>query len=100
MPYVANCDDSMTKAPQRMKCWPTASSSHQVRTRHDGRRLGHRRPQRRIALLCLAWLCGLAAVSAGAQNIVINEIMYHPASQDVREEFVELLNAGATNVNL
>jgi hypothetical protein len=40
------------------------------------------------------------AFVASAQNIVINEIMYHPASQDVREEFVELFNAGPTNVNL
>lgn len=40
------------------------------------------------------------ALAAPAQNIVINEIMYHPASQDVREEFVELFNAGPTNVNL
>ncbi|HEU0011120.1 MAG TPA: lamin tail domain-containing protein [Verrucomicrobiae bacterium] len=39
-------------------------------------------------------------VAAPAQNIVINEIMYHPSSQDVREEFVELFNAGSTNVNL
>jgi hypothetical protein len=35
-----------------------------------------------------------------AQNIVINEIMYHPASQDSREEYLELFNAGPTNVNL
>lgn len=48
------------------------------------------------AALLLAGLGG----PARAQNIVISEIMYHPASQDVREEFVELHNAGPTNVNL
>jgi len=47
---------------------------------------------------CLALLAG--AVVARGQNVVINEIMYHPASEDVREEYVELFNAGPTNVNL
>ncbi|HKQ37680.1 MAG TPA: lamin tail domain-containing protein, partial [Verrucomicrobiae bacterium] len=41
----------------------------------------------------------LAAISVHAQ-IVVNEIMYNPASHDVREEWVELLNVSATNVNL
>ena len=46
-----------------------------------------------LALLAAGLLGG-----ASAQNIVINEIHYHPASQDVREEFVELHNAGPINV--
>lgn len=33
-------------------------------------------------------------------GVVINEIMYHPASQDARAEFLELLNLGETTVNL
>lgn len=40
----------------------------------------------------------VALNSSGA--VLISEIMYHPASEDVREEFLELHNAGATNVNL
>src|SRR5580765_6499465 len=48
--------------------------------------------------VCLTLLAG--GIAAQGQNVVINEIMYHPSSQDVREEYVELLNAGATTVNL
>src|SRR5437867_1383195 len=33
-------------------------------------------------------------------GVVINEIMYHPASPNVLEEWVELLNTGPTNLNL
>ena len=33
-------------------------------------------------------------------GVVINEIHYHPASEDVREEFVELHNTGDQAVNL
>jgi hypothetical protein len=32
--------------------------------------------------------------------VLISEIMYHPASEDIREEFIELHNTGSTNVNL
>src|SRR4026209_2090956 len=46
-----------------------------------------------------ASLLFLTALSVNAQ-IVVNEIMYNPASHDVREEWVELLNTSATNVNL
>jgi hypothetical protein len=42
----------------------------------------------------------LLVLPASAQQVVINEIMYHPASEDVREEYIELWNRGATNVNL
>ena len=41
----------------------------------------------------------LTALSLRAQ-VVVNEIMYHPASHDAREEWVELLNVSSTNVNL
>ena len=45
-------------------------------------------------------MLALSAAALCAQSVVINEIMYHPSSQDVREEFVELFNPSATNVNL
>ncbi len=49
---------------------------------------------------CLALAALLATASARAQSIVINEIMYHPASENPREEYVELHNPTGTNVNL
>src|SRR5438094_4176197 len=33
-------------------------------------------------------------------GVVINEIMYHPGSTNVLEEWIELHNSGSTNVNL
>ena len=39
-------------------------------------------------------------VSSCAQDIVINEIHYHPASEDTREEYIELLNTGTSPVDL
>src|SRR5204863_6972397 len=45
----------------------------------------------------------IAAISTGyvrADDIVINEIMYHPASGIPLEEFIELYNKGTTTVNL
>lgn len=35
-----------------------------------------------------------------AASVVISEIMYHPASEDIREEYIELANVGTANVNL
>jgi hypothetical protein len=35
-----------------------------------------------------------------AQNIVINEVMFHPSSENPREEYLELYNAATTNVDL
>jgi len=49
-----------------------------------------------IGVLIVAWFGPLN--SAG--SVIISEIMYHPASEDVREEYIELSNVGATNVNL
>jgi hypothetical protein len=42
-----------------------------------------------------------SSVAGLAQGVVINEIMYHPASENLRESYVELYNAGpvATNVS-
>ncbi len=49
----------------------------------------------------------LAAKSPGAangpirsKNIVINEIMYHPISDDNNDQYVELYNSSATTINL
>src|SRR5213593_2945057 len=44
-------------------------------------------------------LIALCATSAFSQ-VIINEIMYHPASENSREEYVELFNTGSTNVNV
>src|ERR1041384_5051158 len=57
---------------------------------------------RRGWLLSTASVLTLLVASAGlrAQNVVINEIMYHPSSQNPREEYIELFNRAATNVNL
>src|SRR5687767_1049218 len=49
-------------------------------------------------LACFAVVFG--GITARAQDVVINEIMYHPASHDSREEYIELHNRGTTNVNL
>ena len=49
-------------------------------------------------LACFAAL--FSGSPAGAQDVVINEIMYHPASHEAREEYIELFNRGTTNVNL
>ena len=53
------------------------------------------------AVLWLRW-CSLAALAPAApgQNVVINEIMYHPSSHIPRDEWIELYNRGATNVNV
>ncbi len=46
----------------------------------------------------------LIAALFGSANcpaaVLISEIMYHPSSEDIREEFIELYNTGTTNVNL
>jgi hypothetical protein len=45
-----------------------------------------------LPLSCLA--CLLVTFPIQAQ-VRINEIMYHPTSEDIREEYIELHNAGA-----
>jgi hypothetical protein len=44
-------------------------------------------------------LIAFCATSVSAQ-VIINEIMYHPASENPREEYIELFNTASTNVNL
>jgi hypothetical protein len=50
--------------------------------------------------ILLAFALVLFAAFANGQSVVINEIMYHPASHDSREEYIELYNRATTNVNL
>lgn len=53
----------------------------------------------------LLWLAAVFAgmlygiPSAGA-DVVISEIHYHPASEDIREDFIELLNTRTGAVDL
>ncbi len=54
---------------------------------------------RRLVLVLLQALLVGAALGA-SPGVVITEIMYHPASDDVREEYVELLNAGMAPCDL
>ena len=49
----------------------------------------------------LLWLVLAAFVSTGqGQDVVINEIMYHPPSHNLREQYVELYNSAATSVDV
>ena len=51
------------------------------------------------ALLFLtAWLISIGSTQAGP--ILIDELMYHPSSENTKEEYVELLNASTNAVNL
>jgi Lamin Tail Domain/CotH kinase protein/Bacterial TSP3 repeat len=45
-------------------------------------------------------LVGSVLPSIRGQNILINEIMYHPSSENVLEEYIELYNSESTNVNV
>jgi spore coat protein H len=42
----------------------------------------------------------MALAGAAPAGVVITEIMYHPASDDARDEYVEILNVGAKPVDL
>ncbi len=48
----------------------------------------------RVGVLFLAGGLNLSA------EVVINEIMYHPASEDIREEYIELFNSGNAPTNI
>ncbi len=47
-----------------------------------------------------SWSYTLNDTAVFEDRVVINEIMYHPASERTDEEFVELLNTGSSAVNL
>src|SRR6266511_1078053 len=53
-----------------------------------------------LSKLSVASAATLIAFPLCAANVIINEIMYHPSSENVKEEYLELYNAAATNVNL
>ena len=53
-------------------------------------------PAHILGLLICLWL----APTLSAQPVAINEIYYHPSSEDTREEFIELLNTGPETVEL
>jgi hypothetical protein len=42
----------------------------------------------------------MAAISSRGDDVIISEIMYHPSSENPREEYIELLNTGATTAAL
>ena len=54
----------------------------------------------RLAKRAVLATAGWIAASPLFGGVVINEIHYHPTSEDVREEFVELHNTGDQAVNL
>jgi hypothetical protein len=60
----------------------------------------------RLSVSRCVWAAAVALGSVGVfcapvqGQVLIHEIMYHPASEDPREEFVELFNAGVTNQDL
>ena len=56
---------------------------------------------RNLYLLCIVALTGLnSPLAEGQPSVVINEIMYHPASDETSDEFLELFNAGDSAVDL
>lgn len=42
----------------------------------------------------------LAVATCARADVVINEIMYHPSSENTAEEYIELFNSGGTSVDL
>jgi hypothetical protein len=53
-----------------------------------------------IILAVLLLLVGSGLALAGQNDIVINELMYNPASDDADDEYIELFNRGATAIDL
>src|SRR5437773_6507521 len=52
-----------------------------------------------LRALLLSLIAALPA-AAFSQTIVFNEIMYHPTSTNLLEDFIELYNPASTNVDL
>jgi len=60
-------------------------------------------PRWLITVICSLFIVHCSLVIASAQSvpsIVINELQYHPLSNDHSEEYIELYNAGITTVDL
>jgi len=60
---------------------------------------GFPRSMKKTAILLLL-LCSLAALRRASAQPLINEIMYHPASTNVLEDFIEIYNSSSTNLDL
>ncbi|HXG49566.1 MAG TPA: lamin tail domain-containing protein, partial [Methylomirabilota bacterium] len=54
----------------------------------------------RITLGLVGLLVLAATFDGRGQDVLISEIMYHPSSESPLEEYIELWNVGATNVNV
>src|SRR5688572_13348080 len=54
----------------------------------------------RWSILLLSTLALIGGSFPTSAQVVINEIMYHPASENVLEEYIELHNRATTNVNV
>ncbi len=50
--------------------------------------------------LFLFAVLAITASSSRGDDVIINEIMYHPSSENPQEEYIELLNTGTTNAAL
>ena len=50
--------------------------------------------------LLLILVIAMTASYARSDDVLINEIMYHPASEDPKEAYIELLNTGTHAVAL
>ena len=55
---------------------------------------------RKVLPLFLGACCLLSYILPVRGQVIFNEIMYHPASTNVLEDFVELYNMGAAPVDL
>ena len=53
-----------------------------------------------IARLLFGVLCVFSLAVPARAQVIINEIHYHPLSENSREEFIELLNVSSNTVNL
>ena len=53
-----------------------------------------------LFLACVIIILGSFVSRSSMAAVVINEIMYHPASENIAEEYIELFNSSTTNVNL
>lgn len=71
--------------------------THQARSRNvKSGRIG----QKGFVVGILVILAGSVAGYAGEEDVVINEIMYHPPEDCARAEFIELYNRGDEPVNI
>jgi hypothetical protein len=53
-----------------------------------------------LGILTCVGLLAESGMAVSGQGVIVNEIMYHPASENLRESYVELYNPGTTAANL